>query len=981
MIKSETLKLQLRRVFFIFILFASMISLTGCRSKESMGSIDPDAVYASIGDYNVTNSELWDEMKWDASDYIDERIKYAMVDEHLKEIQSVMEGEDSDLKTEYTEQLRQISIRKVYAFAEGDDYEGSVALLTDEQKVTLTSKYADNLYSAKGIVVDTNDFLVNDDYSSVYSLYYYDLAERLLAFDYLQDKMDEAAVDAADDDDEDTIGYYSKTSYINTFKEYFLNTGDVDLLTIRFMNQAELDTTLRSFGIKVYKNVWYQLTPETTMSYSDYCKYYDNFDMGDSATKKYTTSIEASYGKAAILAIYIEMYNYIYTYRDSLTNIGSFSTSTTADRRTTTQAVLDYFDSAITQPTIDDLYDLIDSSEYIHYTSEEINDISASMKTYVYDTLTTDETADDYTRYTTSGRNYGNYYYLIFKLDQVADEYADINEKDISTDDLYANIIANQELSAKILKQMKEDTVNDNYISNAISVLREDVKLRIYNKDIEIAYAAAASEYSKNHKKAPTEDTIATIEYNGITYTVTFDETWTRQELMSGTTTAVDILTNKIVKASDLYATSFSDDDIKGYKENLDYVLASFANNNFSSSGYPASIGKYNFMMLYFHSANVDEIIDDYYKVNACYSNLASDYGSDTLLNFLLDYTTIAQENYFSLVDSRLMVYIDMDEDGLEDPISEWTSEQVDAAQDLLDTVSNIISATTDSHTSALDDILAEYNSSSRFLTGDEDPLSASYDPTTPESTWADYRRLGLYLQIKSDSLANNVTVDVDNNVKERIKEIYNMDGFMINGTFPTQYLDNGVVDTWTWEATDGTVTGNRYLVSEKGLNLIVVTSGTARSSAKFEAEDDLPGYYTNINVIYNNVVYYIENIYNSDDEISMNQMKLFLYDYLSNSASTLSPSAVSSALTAFFVPVITRYLDDTTQREVLLSYAMQITGDTVTFTNTDNAERFDNIMAINRRVADNYVAEDDLSNNFAGWWDAIEAISTQEAN
>ena len=40
-------------------------------------------------------------------------------------------------------------------------------------------------------------------------------------------------------------------------------------------------------------------------------------------------------------------------------------------------------------------------------------------------------------------------------------------------------------------------------------------------------------------------------------------------------------------------------------------MLLTFANNYYSQSGYPASMGKYNFLMLYFHTADIDKIIDD----------------------------------------------------------------------------------------------------------------------------------------------------------------------------------------------------------------------------------------------------------------------------------------------------------------------------------------------------------------------------------
>ena len=65
----------------------------------------------------------------------------------------------------------------------------------------------------------------------------------------------------------------------------------------------------------------------------------------------------------------------------------------------------------------------------------------------------------------------------------------------------------------------------------------------------------------------------------------------------------------------------------------------SFANNSYSQNGYPSTLGKYNFLMLYFHTASIDEIIDNNYRVQSATSKLMTDYSSDTLINFFKNYT------------------------------------------------------------------------------------------------------------------------------------------------------------------------------------------------------------------------------------------------------------------------------------------------------------------------------------------------------
>lgn len=994
MMKNKRLKLQLRRLFCVVMTFVFIISLSSCGSKNVTGGLDLDATYATLGNYSITNGELWDELKWDANDYINEKIEDAIVAEYYDQVVEVMEGADPDnLKADYTAELREIAIRNVYSFSENtstsaDTYQEKADDLEAKQKALLVNQFVDTLYINENVVIDPNDILVDDDYSAIYKFYYKDLAKKLFAKAQLLEDIADAEEDAADDDDEDTIGYFTKSQFVTQFTGNYRNTGDVDLLMIRFMNSDEVTTTLRSFGIKVYNKVWYYVYPSTEMSYAEYCKFYDDFTVS-SSTKENYIPIDANYGKAAILSIYIEIYNYIYTYRDSLSNMDqNFVTSQTADRRQVTKNILDYFEAfdEDSQPTIESVFSYVANSEYTHYTADEINDINSSLKGYIYTTLSTDETDDDYTRYSTDGRSYGDYYFLIFKVEQDADQYTDIYDEDATTDENYESILANEELYTTLYDELVDDQITDNFISNKISDAMDDTSLKIFDKVMEIQYSSSDSEYSKTHSNAPNKNTLATIKYDGKkTYiTVLPDDNsdegmWNELEKENGTTVAVDLLAEKIIKDSDEYK-NIDKETIEGFEDTIEYLLTSFANDSLSSYGYNSSIGKYNFMMLYYHTADMDEIIDDFYKVQYVYSDLINDYTDDSLLDFFLEYSTIAYNNYFSINDSRLLVYIDMDEDNTPDDTSTWTKEQISGAKDLLDEITNIVLASTDTHATALEAIVEEYNSSSRFKTGDELPTSENYDPTTPECRWADYRHLGLYIKIETDTMTNAVT-NTDDAIKARLKEIYNMEGFRIEGTFPSQYIDSDIVDTWIWEGTDGSVTGNKYLKSEDGLNLIVVTSGTEPASAKFTVDDnDLDGLFVNIPIYYNEKVYTIADIYNSTDIINKNQMILFLYETLEDGTTNMTPSQISSALSTFFSEVLTRYQDDTSQREALLYYAYGKTNTTsISFANVDNDTRLTKILEINRRVADSYIEDDDLANNYANWWTKLLEVIAKE--
>lgn len=80
--------------------------------------------------------------------------------------------------------------------------------------------------------------------------------------------------------------------------------------------------------------------------------------------------------------------------------------------------------------------------------------------------------------------------------------------------------------------------------------------------------------------------------------------------------------------------------------------------------------------MLYFHSVDIDYIIENNYRVNAAASKLLTNYNSTKLLEFFKSYSDNIYNNYFSIGGKRLVVFRDADDDNEKDDVTEWTSEQ-----------------------------------------------------------------------------------------------------------------------------------------------------------------------------------------------------------------------------------------------------------------------------------------------------------------
>ena len=169
--------------------------------------------------------------------------------------------------------------------------------------------------------------------------------------------------------------------------------------------------------------------------------------------------------------------------------------------------------------------------------------------------------------------------------------------------------------------------------------------------------------------------------------------------------------------------------------------------------------------MLYFHTANIDDIVSNQYRVSEATAKLLTNYNSDKLLSFFKDYSDSIYDNYFSISGKRLVVYLDSDDNGEYDDVTTWSNEQKTLAQELVFDILNKVSSLNDSHATALSNIVSEINGSARAKFED--------NPIAPENEWAKYRKVGLNVALE-DVSATNDTTDTDFTLKKRLYDIYN---------------------------------------------------------------------------------------------------------------------------------------------------------------------------------------------------------------
>ncbi len=967
-----------------------------------------------------------------------------------KEALSVSDAEGfTKLQNQYKNRIVDYVIQDIYNFnfkvySEDNTYQENLDLTAKDTKEKSLVSYVDETYTNYKIskIGETNLFeLINnedpyenkDKYLQIANdetlrqVYYSNYARELLAFAKKTESVKEDDEDDTDEDD-DMWGHYSTSQYISSFKSNYTQTYDVNAILIKFTDNDEFNNTLRAFGIKIYNSKLHYIQDKQgqNMTYQEYIKYYDDFSNSQLDNIHNAGPID---NDGAILELYVQIYNYMYGgYRTKLStgnvdmngnefNINNYDRNTL--RELTGKIVEaysnndDYYENAVTylKENFGKESNKDDATKVI-YTAKDINKLSSTLKTVIYTNLKVDDKP-----YATSTTSASSGQVLSFKLGDLKKttsknyDYEEFYNTDLSDYQILDYIKETKGLKDDLEGKLITDEVTDENITTYVNEALEDVKVKIYNEACEIAYSISNSNYSRALTGNGNSNVLATIEYDGTTYNLNIkadpDDTksikvvgsdkafgvYDYLEMQNGETTVIDILSKKIIKDTKAYEKT--NEDRADYERYLQLMLLNFANGAYESSGYASTVGKYNFLMMYFHSADVDTIIDNYYRVQYASSKLLTNYASDDLVEFLNDYTDTAYNNYFSIGATRLLVYFDADDDAEADDINEWydhviTADETDVnefvgktreyvARSLVYDIYKKVCSSTSSHSDALSSLVSEINSTAK-IKYEENPIES-------ENQWSKYRHLGLLVKT-SDVTVTNSSLDVDFAIKARLYDYargHNDDNtktyqYFINGTAPTAYIES---------LTEESINNNDIVKSDDGYNLLLVTSGTSSPSAKLEEKDDKVKLLTDIIIKYNEEYVKIANVYNDFDRLNANQIKLYVLDYVVNGSSTLAPSEISDAITSFLAPAVTRYTAAETQRIILLSFIHNQTKagtdalyDVITFAKKESNGAdgaLAKIITINQNIADNYLylyKDKDTTNTsdlYPNWWEYIK--------
>lgn len=989
---------------FLIFLMACLITiiLAGCDSanKNPTGGLSSmDATYASAetenGNFTVTVGDVYGKLRYNAVDYLEQSVYKFIYESEIKTVEAaIKDGKRADkdatkltLNEQILKRLDEKILTDIYGTA---DEEKINDLSGKKEEMVGISSFIDEKYQ-EGYKI-TKAQIENRDFSSVYPSYYLELAKYVAAYNKLSAEfsVENGYINFGDITDD---SYFDKKEVAAWYDANHTNKGDVTALLIRFVNSTEANEVLKEFGLISSGGKWYQIQePANKDDWSTpvkYDAYYDKYKLDLTGASGNEAIDGFANGKATILRIYAAIYNYVYTYRSELygdlvldtetkvhledySNLGhlqyySYIRDIIAEDQKTNKdnPENDKYEKYVDQllaydKKVKDAHKEEDHEvETIVMSKERMDKYSTSLTSYLYNNLKTeaDEDGKSFTQYLTSSKSVGGYNYLLFKIDQVKDVEI-YTEKE--NDDKEKEIIFNTDEESKalietVLYEMFDDEIDTTYINNIFNERLEEVELKIYDTVVENQFMYSSSSklaesYEKNKKK--NNDLLALVTYQDVEHEIKVTDVYSYLEPLYGPQLASNLLFQKYIKTTSYYAEL--QDEYDSYEETIKLMLNYFTNDYYASSGYPAAIGQHDFMVLYFGTADIESAIKDYLMVsdatNAFYGDFAARANDEkTFINNLHAYATETADEYYSLTISGLSVYVDMDEDGEPDKIED--ADLLLQAQNLLSDAYGVVIKSQNNYQTAMKDVVADYNNSSRIPDTDKDAI-------TPESRWANYRKAGLFLEVTSFGTFTNTTDYTGNENIEKLVVEYKDKVIDNKLGFTSEYLCN---------------VNEVFETEDNKLSIALFTAGAKKVSAKFETENKTElGLYEEIYIVLNDKQEKVELTYTSDS-ITQQQVRVYVAEYILYGDVYSLPSTTVAALDAYLLPVITKYTGSASQFVISKNILKQITFNdslplssefgTEFATSYNRKAFFDEYTTILKNSEDNY----DLQ--YEGWW------------
>ena len=956
---------NIRKFALLVLVAAGVLTLAACNGSEKTpyGDLSDDNVYLTYGDITITEKELYDQLRMQGASTLATMVDEELFKTYINDAETKLASGDETLIGYLDDTVNQA----IHGSKELEDLQD----LYDENPelyIRNIERYADSVYLLDNnmVIQDVIDQLLGlaqteeNPFTGYHTLdfmldrYTLRVAQRAYSKTILDDEVNDEESDAYIAD-EDIVSYYKS----NKEGQY-----DVDALVVRFINLNEANAALYQVGLKSdSKGFWYEL-PDIRILEGN--PGYIDLDSPDYAHVKdilddleITSKLGADLESREMITVQ-DYEDYYKAYIINTDRTDGFSDVKLLPEGVKVKFIEIYNllnPAAPIKLDTDGISIVGDGNDYTTtYTYDDLTDINTSLRSHIYDTLIAeadmedpDDTADG-KPYSSRIQTFGDARYLVFKLDDESENEEGILVEDPENpdNDIFSDSAEALAIKAEMKDELLESKLTDNYVTSKVTELYEEQTLDIFDSIVRVFYDQSYGyEGTEDNKNGDVVAKIGDIE-------ITVEAFYNKLEASYGINLALDMLANKYFEASEDYTVS--DADLEDYTEQFENIISQFSSDNFASSGYPASMGRQNFLLTAFGSRSNQEAINNLYVYPDLRQQYLEDYevhfGNDDIFESLATLAARQYNNFESITVSHLLVYFDQDGDGTPDNPQEYLdtldaasqTEVINGLIELIDLVYSRIGLYKGMK-EGLNAIATDFNNSGRIQIGSAIP---PYDYTL-ESVWAEYRQLGFYLKFEDiTSAVTNKSNFVSGS--SRLDEVFYDRAMTIHDTLVEMEDDDSLFpyldfyDAWVNTSNAITETELELVKSSFGYHFILANRIGETTTAIYNEADDEEGLY----VLADDETV---NVYNIDSEtLTAGQVKYYLLGSLSDEGVEL-PTNVQTAVTNYLQPVLTVYQGTYMQRELIFSLL-----DDVDFTDADADLRLETVREINLRQMHGYM-------------------------
>lgn len=1022
-------KKHIKKITTFLLLIVTILTLVACTKKESVpyGSVSDDA-YISLGDINISEKEVYNNLRRQSGQALPKLIEEKLFEGYKTKAISLLntdnaeEGSEAELAQKAFDDLINTALfntTDVETLRSLKDLNITISIATFADRLYIQNSEIDREEVKVALTAILDNIEANEGFATGYyeieairDLYVLELAKRLYAKEVL----------AEDVLDEESSAYVSDTNVITYYKNNIIKRHDSNVFYFHFLTLNEANAALRELSIKSNsRGDWFEVpdirlfatiesNPESTSEYlwqiirdtkleskvvandddatktnvtnEDFKRFYDAYSVSTSNLQKLEP--------AQVLDKFVELYNIVNTKQ---LEVPGFSTS---------------------EELIDAEIKFADNSEFeTNKSYDDLTALNTSLRNYIYDTLTVEKP------YSTL-RSVGNFRYLVFKLDEnynelnyVSEELDDDNlEKWVTIDEL-KEMIEDEDKKEDLLAALKlidgvvtnntvdwtklEETMTANiedwkaevvknrltssYITTKVNEVLEDADVEIYDNTVRIFYNRSAVNEAGGKGKTGNDLLLFKTKLNDeeVEIKITVDEFFAYVEKTIGLETAIDLLLNKYLlqeyrKGNEAMFKDLELDEDEYKKEYREFING-FSNDQYASAGYPASIGREQFLLLIFGTTDLDEVIETGYIIPELREAYSTNYdihlGTTDIFEQLEYFTQLQYDKFKGLTVGHLLVYFDTNgDDSPEDPneyFETLTEAEIDEIKDAIVQLYGRVlfelqqGSVSGNHLSA---IAEDFQSYARINLGDYKP-----------ELWETFRRHGLNLKFESlsgeisnsSNFPTSQSGTLDPVFYDRAMELYEIimkdrndaeenDEELIDGGLP--YLDFGADANIVQDPKPLSVDELDNVMSSFGFHFILVTNISENLSAEYKESDDSNEDYK---VEIDGINY---DAYNTAEKISQDQIEYYVRGNMLDDGVIL-PSKVNQAFSKYFAPVFSLYNNDIMRVEVL--------NELLSDNNVNlhgKTERFNDIREINRNQFHGYLLGlDDNYDALYGEW------------